>query len=156
MNTYSLLLALHSFTRWLVLAGLLFTLYRAYRGWLRNKPFTSFDNTVTHTSATIAQIQLLLGISLYFISPLVAYFIQHFKEAVHEREMRFFGMEHSLMMLVAITLITVGSVFAKRKTTDKQKFKTLAVWYTLALVVILTNVPWPFSPLVSRPWLRFF
>lgn len=156
MTAYTLLLAIHSFFRWIVLTGLLLALVQAYRGWLAEKPYTAFQNTIRHTTATIAHIQLLLGLSLYFISPLVKYFLQNFKEAVHDREIRFFGMEHSLMMVLAVTIITIGSVLAKRKTNDKEKFKTQAIWFTIALLVILSNIPWPFSPLVNRPYLRGF
>lgn len=154
MTAYTLLLFLHNCTRWLVLLSLLYAIYRAWSGWLGSKAFTAHDNTTRHVTATIAHVQLTLGIVLYFISPLVDYFLKNFKEAVHDREIRFFGMEHSLMMLVAVVVLSIGSVLAKRKPTDEQKFKTMAIWYTIALVIILANVPWPFSPLVNRPWLR--
>ncbi len=154
MAAYTLLLFLHSCTRWLVLLSLLYALYRAYTGWFKSLPFTQTDNTVRQATATIAHVQLILGLALYFISPLVDYFLKNFKEAVHDREIRFFGMEHSLMMLVAIIVLTIGSVLAKRKPVDVQKFKTMAIWYTITLVILLANIPWPFSPLVNRPWLR--
>jgi hypothetical protein len=153
---YSILLALHSLTRWLVLGSLVFALFRAYRGWLLNKPWSKFDGTTRHVTATIAHVQLILGVWLYFISPIVNYFLHNFGTAVHERVIRFFGMEHVTMMLIAITIITIGSAKAKRKPTDKEKFKTMAIWYTIALVVILSSVPWSFSPLISRPNFRPF
>ena len=151
---YPYLLALHSVFRWLVLLSLLFAIYRSYRGWLGGAVYSKFDNAVRHWSATIAHVQLILGLCLYFVSPLVDYFLHHFKEAVHEREIRFFGMEHSLMMLLGVIIITIASMVSKRQSTDMKKFRVLAIGYTLALLVILSSVPWPFSPLVSRPWLR--
>jgi len=99
---------------------------------------------------------LIIGLWLYFISPIVAYFLYNFSTAVHNRQVRFFGMEHVTMMLTGIILITIGSAKAKRKTTDKEKFKTMAIWFTIALLVILSSVPWSFSPLVSRPLFRPF
>jgi len=153
---YPNLLALHSLVRWLVLTSLLFAIFRAYYGWLSRKQFSSFDNAVRHWTATIAHIQLFLGIWLYFISPIVAYFLHHFSTAIHERAIRFFGMEHITMMLIGIILITIGSSRAKRKTTDGEKFKTMAIWFTIALLVILSSVPWSFSPLISRPNFRPF
>ncbi|HWB27579.1 MAG TPA: hypothetical protein VG738_19015 [Chitinophagaceae bacterium] len=153
---YSTILALHSLVRWFVLAGLLFAIVKAYKGWISKTTFTSFDNAVRHWAATIAHIQLMLGLCLYFTSPLVNYFLHHYKTAVHEREIRFFGMEHSIMMFIGIAVITVGSAKAKRKAADKDKFKTMAVWYTIALLIILTSIPWGFSPLVSRPYFRPF
>jgi uncharacterized membrane protein len=151
---YATLLALHSFTRWLVLGSLLFAIFRAYRGWLMHQPYSKFDNATRHVTATIAHTQLILGIWLYFISPITTYFLQHFSTAMHERAIRFFGMEHITMMLIGITLITIGSAKAKRKITDREKFKTMAIWFTIALFIILSSVPWSFSPLISRPNFR--
>ena len=153
---YSTLLASHSLVRWLVLASLLFALFRAYHGWFSKRAFTPFDNSVRHWTATIAHIQLVLGLYLYFVSPITDYFLHHFKEAVHLREIRFFGMEHSLVMFIAITLITIGSAKAKRKQTDLEKFKTIAIWFSIGLLAILSSIPWAFSPLTSRPNFRPF
>ena len=153
---YSTVLALHSLVRWLVLISLLFSIFLAYKGWFTKKNFSRFDNSVRHWTATIAHIQLVLGLWLYFISPIINYFLHHYKEAVHEREIRFFGMEHSVMMLTAIVIITIGSAKAKRKLTDKEKFKTMAIWFTVALLIILISIPWAFSSFASRPYLRPF
>src|SRR5690606_27069187 len=105
---YVTLLALHSLVRWLVLASLLFATLRAYHGWWGKKQFSRFDNSVRHWTATVAHIQLLLGIALYVISPIVDYFLHNFKDAVHVRDARFFGMEHITMMLLAVIMITIG------------------------------------------------
>jgi putative Mn2+ efflux pump MntP len=153
---YTTLLAFHSLFRWLVLTSLLFSVFLAYRGWFSKKNFSPFNNLVRHWTATIAHIQLILGLWLYFISPIIDYFLHSYKDAVHQREIRFFGMEHSLMMALAIVIITIGSAKAKRKQTDKEKFKTMAVWFSVGLLFILISIPWPFSPLVSRPYFRPF
>jgi len=153
---YPIALALHSSVRWLVLAGLLFAIFHAFRGWRSGRAFTATDNAIRHWTATIVHIQFLIGICLYFLSPIVDYFFAHYPDAVHLREIRFFGMEHSLMMLAAVYVISVGSVKAKRRQTDREKFKTMAIWYTIGLVIILTSIPWVFSPLVSRPNFRPF
>lgn len=153
---YLTLLALHSLTRWLVLASLLYAIINSYRGWLYHKPWLKSDDIIRHTTATVAHIQLILGGWLYFISPIVIYFLHNFSTAVHDRIIRFFGMEHITMMLIGITVITIGSVKAKRKTTDREKFKTIAIWFTIALLIILSSIPWSFSPLISRPNFRGF
>lgn len=153
---YSTLLALHSLIRWFVLASLLLAIFWAYRGWLSGKIYSRFDNSIRHWTATIAHIQLTLGVWLYFISPVVSYFLSNFSKAVHIREIRFFGMEHSFMMLTAITIITIGSAKAKRKATDREKFKTMAIWFTIGLLIIISSIPWSFSPLTSRPNFRVF
>jgi len=151
---YSTILAIHSLVRWLVLISLVYAVFRACRGWWANKVFTRTDNLVRHVTATIAHVQLVLGICLYYISPVIQYFLHNYKDAVHDRGTRFFGMEHSSMMLLAVIMITVGSAHAKRRATDGLKFRTMAIWYSLALLVILVMIPWPFSSLASRPYTR--
>ena|SRR5690242_15350641 len=155
---YPEILALHSLFRWVVVASLLFAIYRSYKGWFSNKPFLKFDNAVRKWTATIAQIQLAIGILLYSISPLVHYFLDHFKKALPEREVRFFGMEHAIMMITAVIFITIGSSKAKRKSVDKQKYKSMSIWFSIAMLIILSSMPLPFSPppFVQRPFFRTF
>ena len=154
---YPTILAIHSLVRWFVLISLIYSIYIAYTGWLQNKTFTKRDNSIRHWTATIAHVQLIFGIWLYFVSPLVDYFLHNFHEAVHQREIRFFGMEHNILMLTAIVLITIGSASAKRKQMDQQKFKTMAIWFSLALLIILISIPWSFSFVSpNRPYFRGF
>lgn len=153
---YSTLLGVHSLVRWLVLASLLFAIFRAYRGWFLKKEFTRLDNSARHWTATVAQVQLIIGLWLYSISPLVNYFLHHYSKAVHQRPVRFFGMEHSVMMIIAVIMITIGSIKAKRRQTGAEKFRVMAIWFTVALLIILISVPWPFSPFGSRPYFRPF
>ena len=152
---YQTLLSFHSLVRWFVLASLIVALVTAYRGWISKNKFSKTDNAIRHWTATISHVQLLIGLWVYFISPLISYFWSHYPETVHQRATRFFGMEHSLMMIVAIIVITIGSAKAKRKPTDLEKFKTMAIWFSIALFIILVNIPWPFSPFASRAWVRF-
>ncbi len=151
---YSTVLALHSLVRWLVLISLLVAIFCAYRGWLSKKKFSGFDNLVIYCTATIVYLQLVLGLWLYFISPISNYFLHNFKTAVHQRDLRFFGMEHSIMMIAATIMITIGSAKAKRRPTDDQKFRAMAIWFTIGFLIILTSVPWAFSPFTSRPYFR--
>lgn len=154
-STYLFVLAFHSVFRWLVTIGLLAGLFVAWRGWLGKRPFTRWDNRIRHWAATLAHIQLAVGLWLYFISPTVRVMFNYFSVAVHQREVRYFGMEHITSMILAVVFITIGSMKAKRKATDPEKFKAMAIWFTLAAVTILFAAPWPFMPFVQRPWIRF-
>jgi hypothetical protein len=153
---YSILLSFHSIFRWLVVVSLLIAILKSSISLLNKKNFTPLDNSIRHWTATIAHIQFMIGVTLYFVSPIINYFLHNYKEAVHKREIRFFGMEHSVMMLTAVVLITIGSVKTKRNTIDSNKFKTIAIWFSLALLIILLMIPWSFSPLASRPYFRRF
>lgn len=156
MKTYSLLLFFHSMFRWLVLSGLLYALFRAVRGWKGRRAFTAMDNKVRHLTATVAHVQLMIGYGLYFNSPLVQWFRTHYAAALRQLPVVFFGLIHIILMTLSIVLITIGSAKAKRKTVDEEKFRTMALWYSVALVVIFLAIPWPFSPLAKRPFFRTF
>lgn len=151
---YQTLLILHNFTRWLVLASLLYALFRACKGYASKAIFSKTDNAVRHWTATIAHMQLMIGMVLYFQSPIVKYFFANFKEAINDFDIVFFGLVHSLLMLVAIVVVTIGSAKSKRQQTDRLKFKTMLIWFSIALFIIFIAIPWPFSPLSNRPYFR--
>lgn len=150
---YTALLDIHSIIRWFVLISLIVALFRAYKGWFSDTAFLKSDNIIRIVTSTIAHVQLLVGIILYFVSPVISKFFSDFAGSMSNSEIRFFGLEHSIMMLLAVVFITIGSSKAKRKATDKAKFKTMAIWLTIALIIILIAIPWPFSPFApSRPY----
>jgi hypothetical protein len=153
---YSTVLALHNLFRWIALIVLLYALYRAYTGMAGKRSFTRHDNSVRLWTATLAHIQLLIGLLLYFISPIMKYFLKNFSSAVEQTEIRFFGMEHSLLMIVAIVVLTIGSAKSKRKSSSYAKFRTMALWFTIALVIMFVSIPWPFMPFPQRPYFRTF
>lgn len=153
---YFYLLTFHSLFRWLVLVALLLSIYRAGIGYLRDKPFSSTDNTLRHGTATIVHIQLIIGVILYFKSPIVRYLWSDASEVAGPTDTAFFGLVHFGLMLLSVVLVTVGSALAKRKPTDRQKFSTMLVWFTVALLIIAIAIPWPFSPFAQRPYFRPF
>ncbi len=153
---YHVLLVSHSIIRWLVLISLLISIILAIRGWVTKKKFDNLDNRFRNWTVSLVHLQFLVGIVLYSISPIIRYFFENFGEAVKMSQIRFFGMEHSLMMILAVGLITFGSSSAKRKTDDLAKFKTMTIWFSIGLIIILVNIPWEFSSYVSRPYFRFF
>jgi cytochrome bd-type quinol oxidase subunit 2 len=154
MNMYQALTFYHTFFRWIVLLILVYAIYRSYRGYATGAAFTRTDNAVRHWTATIAHIQLTLGMILYFQSPVIKYFWSNFKEASKNSDALFFSLIHMFLMLTAVVIITIGSAMAKRKPTDREKFRTMLIWFSIALAIILIAIPWPFSPLANRPYFR--
>jgi hypothetical protein len=152
---YSLTLALHSFFRWMVLLALVCTITTACHGWLTRKRFRKFDTILRQVTVSVSHVQFLLGVILYCASPITRYFLSHFSEGVHNRDVRFFGMEHITMMFIGVALITQGSTISKRKATDVEKFKTVTLFFAIALLIIFLSIPWPFSPFTARPFWRF-
>ena len=146
-------LFLHSVFRWLVLFSLLVAIFRAYRGWKGNKLYTKTEDAIRHWTATIAHVQLIIGFVVYMVSPLVKFYFSK-ANTTNPKEPLFFGIIHISLMFIAIVIITIGSSMAKRKPTDRSKFRTQLIWFSIALLIIFLSIPWPFSPLAARPYFR--
>lgn len=153
---YSTLIFFHSIFRWIVLVILIFSIYRSYRGYVSESSFTKTDNALRHWTATLFHVQLIIGMILYFQSPIVKYFRENFQEAIKNADVLFFGIIHISLMVMAIILVTIGSAWSKRRLTDKEKFKTMLTWFSLVLLIIIIAIPWPFSPFANRPFFRFY
>lgn len=151
---YSSLLFYHNLLRWIALLALVYACARAFSGYIHKKPFGIFDNKIRHWTATILHIQLLVGMILYFQSPVVRYFNNTLASSIKSLEHSFFGLLHPVLMLIAIIIITIGSAKSKRQVTSNAKFKTMLIWFSIGLLIILMIIPWPFSPLAARPYLR--
>lgn len=152
---HQILLTVHSIFRWLVLLSLLFAVYRSAKGYFLVRSFAKIDHAIRHWTATIAHIQLMIGMVLYFNSPIVKYTLTGEKNT-GINEVYFFKFVHIAFMISSVVVITVGSSLAKRKELSSDKFKTMLLWFTMALILIFLAIPWPFSPLASRPYIRIF
>jgi len=151
---YQILLPIHNTLRWLILAGLLLSIYRSYRGYFSNFTFSKTDHILRHWVTSIVHVQLIVGMLLYFKSPMVTYLFNNFKTGIYNSSTVFFGLIHSSLMLVFVVLITIGSATAKRAATDKNKFRLMLMYFGSALFILLIAIPWPFSPFAARPLFR--
>lgn len=152
---YSIALVLHNALRWFVLGSSLVVLISAFSGLLSKRPYTKTDQAWRIAATSIAHTQLLIGFYLYAISPIIRYYWREKPSFAEAKEFPFFALIHISLMLIAVVLMTVGSSKAKRQTDARERFRTTAVYFTIGLVLILIAVPWPFSPLAARPWVRF-
>ncbi len=152
---YTTLLTIHSYLRWALLILMVYSIFRALKGYIKNTSFTKTDNGLRHWTATTAHIQLIIGILLYTKSPIVKSF-WYTNTVLNNTDLTFYGLIHIILMFISITLLTIGSALAKRKLADRDKFKTVLIWFSIALIIILIAIPWPFSPLATRPLLRSF
>lgn len=127
----------HSVLRYFVLTLLVFVVIKGAWALFTKSTFSNRDRTLALSVLALTHIQTLLGITLYFISDKVVFSQLTMKVKV----LRFFTVEHSLMMLLAVALITIGFAKAKRATDDKKQ-KTIFVYYSIALLLILAAIPW--------------
>lgn len=151
---YPVVLALHSCTRYAVVASLLYTTVRSLYGWLARARYTRADRSVQLFAVAAVHFQVVVGFILYFCSPLLDYFRSDIKAGMSIPELRFFGVVHLACMLIASVVLTIGGAKARRAADDTEKFRTVALYFIAAGVLILLAVPWPFSPFAARPWIR--
>lgn len=137
---YNGLLHAHSGLRWLVLLFLIISIIQAFanRGKAEVK---ASDKRFPLLTLITAHTQLILGFILYFISPKVIFGAEAMKDSI----LRFFLVEHLFGMLVAIILITIGYSKFKKAETPLPKWSKILVFYTIALIIILISIPWPFT-----------
>lgn len=135
-------LIIHSSLRWVVLATLFIHLFLIYNGYFRNKPFTKFNKIFSHITVGFVHLQFVLGLYVYYTSEKTTLFLADIKGSMSISELRYFAVEHSLIMLVAIIIITVGSFKSKRIEDERKKYKTQIIYFTIGLVLILAGIPW--------------
>ena len=130
----------HSGLAYLLLAALIFAIVYTLIGFMGNKPFTEGNRKIALIGLISAHIQLLVGLILYFVSPLG---MSNFSGAnMKDATSRLYMLEHPLMMILAIVLITVGYSRAKKLQDSNQKYKKILIFYTLGLILILSRIPW--------------
>jgi hypothetical protein len=137
---YTLLVHSHSGFRWGVLILLVLAVVNAFRKWRGKNAFTDSDRKLNLFALISVHLQLVFGFVLYFVSPKVIFSAAAMKDAV----LRFFLVEHSFMMVIAVVLITIGYSRAKRTDVAELKFRRTFILYAFGLLVILGAIPWPF------------
>ncbi len=134
---------LHSGWAYITLLILILAVVNAIIGVNSNKEFKEKDLRIPLFALIVAHIQLLIGLVAYFTSAQFALLKEHgMSAAMKDPEIRLVVMEHPLMMILAVILITVGFSKHKNKSTDKAMFKTIALYYGVALVLVLSRIPW--------------
>lgn len=132
----------HSYWAYLVLAIIVFAVINSIIGLTQKKQFTDKDLRIGLFALIVSHIQLLIGLVWYFMSPWFELLTTDAATVMKTKEVRLLAVEHPSMMIIAIVLITMGWSKHKKKTTDAAKFKTLAIFYGLGLLVILSRIPW--------------
>lgn len=148
---YTGLLHAHSGLRYIVIALLLIAIIQAFVGWFGTKPFTESNRKTALFALISVHVQLIIGLILYFISPVVESALADMSAAMQDPVLRFWAVEHITTMIIGIVLITIGYSTAKRAATDKTKFTRIALFYLIGFVLIVSTIPWPYGR-VARGW----
>ena len=125
---YQILRSAHSGWRYLVLILLVVALIQALAGWLGKKQYTEGNRKINLFTLIFTHVQVLIGLVLYFLSPLV------------EAGMRYWKMEHISMMIFAAILVTIGNARSKKGEDATIKHRSVALYFGLALIVIVAAI----------------
>lgn len=133
----------HSGVSFLVVLLLLFTLINAFVKLKAKESYQRNDLLITLITTFLAVIQLFLGIASFYFSTYYQTLREAgFKTVMKDATLRFYIVEHPLMMFIAITLVIVGFYKHLKIKNDTLKFKILAWYYGVAFVFILSRIPW--------------
>ena len=138
-----MLKVIHSYWAYLVLLLLILSTANALIGLISKREYSAKDFRISLSTLITSHIQLLIGIILYFTNNYVSQFSEiGMGEIMKNSALRSTLVEHPITMIIALVLITIGYSKHKKKLTSKPKFKILSIFYTIALVLILSKIPW--------------
>ena len=138
----------HSGLRWVVLILMLLAIVNS----LISRNYEKKHKMINLFAMISLHTQLLIGLILYFISPRVKFVENWMSSKVSGGAFRFYNLEHILMMIIAIILVTIGRKIAEKQSTDIVKHKKIRTFYTIALVIIIASIPWPFRTALGGAW----
>ena len=135
---YEFIQKFHSGWAYLALLLLVVAVVNSFIGMASKKEFTAKDRKIALFGLIGTHTQLLIGLILYFVSPLGFASLGQ----MSDKALRLTSLEHPLINIIAITLITIGWSKHKKLTTSESKFKTFSIFYGLGLLLILSRIPW--------------
>lgn len=151
MIPMEVLLDIHSILRYVVVLLVLIVLLKSLVGWLGNHQFTGLDRKLSLFMTSSFHLQFLVGIVLFFMSPTVSKGLESMGDAMKNQILRFWTVEHTSMMLIAVVLATIANAQAKRAKTARSKFKRLFIFMLIVSVLLYLAIPWPWAA-VPRTW----
>lgn len=137
---YNFIKHFHSGLRYAVLLLVLAAIVGAFIGWFGKKNYTNGNRKLNLIAMIAVHTQVLSGLVLYFLSNITQVALNDWGQAMQNKTLRYWALEHVVMMLLAMTIITVGHVKAKKATLDVLKHRTIAIYYTLALIVVVVAI----------------
>lgn len=144
---YELIRNLHSYWAYLVLFTVLLAVINAFAGLASKKEYSAKAFRIALFTLIVTHIQFLIALILYFVSPMFDMWGEMGGEVMKSSSVRLYLVEHPLVNIIAVALITIGYSKHKKKLTSAPKFKTIAIFYTIALLLLLSRIPWDVWPI---------
>jgi hypothetical protein len=143
MEFASFMQGLHNLVRWVVVLGGLWALIAVVRGLAGKLRYDAAAEGAGKFFVSVLDLQVVIGVILYLVSPLVkAAMTQGMAAAMQNADLRFFLVEHAVIMVLAAVAAHVGLATARRGATDQAKYTRALIWYLIAAVLIAYGTPW--------------
>ena len=139
---YNFIQKFHSGWAYLALLILIVAVVNSLIGLFSKKDFSLNDRKIALFALIAIHIQLLVGIILYFVSLNGIQMIKAVGMGGLTTESRLLALEHPLINIIAIVLITIGWSKHKKLVSSESKFKTFFIFYGIGLLFILSRIPW--------------
>lgn len=141
---YQAIQHLHSYWAYLVVLALIIATLNSVISFFSKKEYSYKDFRLALFALIVTHLQFVIGLILFFVSPLGLQSISNngMGAVMKDSTLRLYAVEHPTVMLLAAVFITIGYSKHKKKLTSHPKFKMLAIFYTLALVLLLSRIPW--------------
>jgi len=144
---YNFLLGLHSGLRYIVLLLLAIAIILSVTSLFAKKGYTQTNRKINLFAMIATHTQLLTGLVLYFVSPFVQY--GNIGEAMKNAMARYWTVEHAVLMLFAVALITIGHARSKKGEIAINKHRAIALYYGLAVLVVIVAIYQSGRPLLG-------
>jgi uncharacterized membrane protein len=142
---YEFLVYTHNIVRWILLPVMLVVIALSWTGLMGKRGYTKADKALGGALLGLTHLQLLLGLILFFVSPAVQSALADFGAAMKNAPLRKIVLEHPLIGLIAAILVQVGRTVSKKAVSEVKKHKAVAVYTTIAMMLILSRIPhWNF------------
>jgi heme A synthase len=134
---YEIIQKLHSGWAYLTILLTVIAFVNSVIGVLSKKEYKDSDKKIGLYALGAVHTQVLIGLLVYFVSPIG---LSGF--SMSDSALRLTSMEHPLINIIGIVLMTIGWVKHKKLSASESKFKTVAIYYGIGLLLILSRIPW--------------
>ena len=155
-QTIELIKTLHQWMSRFILLLFLVIIFLSIKALAQKKVYKKDNNFLSLLLVIFCDLTLVFGLILYFFGPYGGSNFKgySFKEIMQTPLLRFFMVEHITAMIISIAIVHIGRVMVKKdKISDFSKHKKTLIWFSIAFILILVSIPWPFREIgIGRNW----